>query len=213
MYTRLANNRGFNLIELMLSVVCSVFLLAGVCVFYNAAGQDYNASIFAQNLQNGANVIISKITEGETETISGVTSVYRLSTASAYLIPNGSAGYLYTCGGGSTATSCNSISTSGEIYFCQDSPCTSSDSTARWYYLNSTSTSVMYHYPGEPGNNDITIYTAPSNSTISLRFSPAFSNVVEIDADLIKTVSAKYTNSRIKNTSANLSTYVLLRNH
>ena len=71
----------------MMAVAFSVLLMTGVYGFYNASSQTYSSGISGQNLQDGANIVISKIIEGETE--SGV--VYRLSTAVSYMIPNGSA--------------------------------------------------------------------------------------------------------------------------
>jgi hypothetical protein len=78
----------------------------------------------------------------------------------------------------------------------------------------------MYHYPNEPGNKDITVYTAPTGSTFNLRFSPTYlgspavlsSRVVELDVDLFNTLPGFIKNtSMIK--SGDVSTYVLLRNH
>ncbi|MDE2027324.1 MAG: type II secretion system protein [Candidatus Omnitrophica bacterium] len=210
------NNRGFTLLELLMAVAFSVLLLTAVYGFFNATNQTYSAGISGQNLQDAAHIILSKITEGETE--SG--NIYRLATGVAFLVPNGVGTALYTCGGGTQTAPCNTNNPYGELYYCQDSPCTPTDATARWYYLNSAGTAVMYHYPGEPNNQDITIYTAPSGSTLSLRFSPAqvgsplasSTKTVEIDVDLTGNVSANITNRRLI-TSGDVSTYVLLRNH
>ena len=160
-------------------------------------------------------MVISKIIEGETES----NVVYRLSTAVSYMIPNGTTGFLYTCGAALQTAPCNTSNTSGEIYFCQDTPCTAADSTARWYYLTSAGTSIKYHYPG--GATDQAIYTAPKGSIMELRFLPAAvgasANVVEIDVALRLNLSTPNVikNSRTSSTSGSgaSSTFVLLRNH
>src|SRR5665213_2472258 len=88
------NHHGFTLVEMMMAVAFSVLLLTGVYGFYNASSQSFSSGISGQNFQDGANIVLSKIIEGESE--SGV--VYRLSTAVSYMIPNGSASALYSCG-------------------------------------------------------------------------------------------------------------------
>jgi hypothetical protein len=156
--------------------------------------------------------MISKMIEGEAE--SGV--VYRLETAVSYMIPNGVGTALYTCGGSAQTAPCNSSWPYSELYFCQDSPCTYTDSTARWYYLNSTGTSLIYHHPAAGGGTkEETVFTAPADSTLSLRFVAATntpSNAVEIDTAAIQTIAARITNQRLAASGA-ASTYVLLRNH
>ncbi len=97
------NNNAFTLMELMMAVSFSVLLMTGIYGFYNASNQVYNSGVSEQNLQTAANIVLSKIIEGETE--SGV--VYRLSTAASYMIPNGTGNYLYSCGGSPRATPCN----------------------------------------------------------------------------------------------------------
>ena len=214
------NNKAFNLVELMMAVSFSVLLMAAVYGFYNAASQSYSSGISGQTLQDGADIVLSKIIEGEIE--SGV--VYRLSTAVSYMIPNGSTNYLYTCGGSPQTAPCNTSNTSGELYYCQDSTCTATDSTARWYYLNSAGTAVIYHHPATGGGTiEENIYTAPKGSTLTLRFSPAqynsqtIPNVIEIDVALRLNLSATtvVTNTRLSTTSGSgaASTFVLLRDH
>jgi hypothetical protein len=197
------NSQAFTLIELMMAVAFSVILMTGVYSFYNTAQQVYSGGITGQTLQTGVNVIISKIIEGGTEPGG---SVFRLATAYSFYIPNGNA---------------------NTIYFCQDSPCSAADATARWYTLDPTNTEVLYHHPtSNPLGYDI-IYAAPTGSSFfnsatnskTLRFSPAqfgnppqpSSNVVEIDVALIENSTPGGTNNRLAN--GNASTYVLLRNH
>jgi len=204
------NNKGFSLSELMMAVACTVFLMAGIASFYTISSQSYTTGMSGQILQNGANIVLSKIIDGDTE--SGV--VYRLSTAQTYMVPNGAANHLYTCGGAPQSTSCDVSQTASELYYCQDAPtyCNSSDATARWYYLNHAGSAVMYHYPGEA--TDQAIYTAPTGSMLTLRFSPATStplNAIEIDVAVTQNISGGTTIRLAANGSA--STYVLLRNH
>ena len=59
------NNRAFNLVELMMAVAFSVLLLTGVYSFYNASSQSYSSGISGQTLQDGADIVLSKIIEGE----------------------------------------------------------------------------------------------------------------------------------------------------
>ncbi|MDE1921640.1 MAG: prepilin-type N-terminal cleavage/methylation domain-containing protein [Candidatus Omnitrophica bacterium] len=210
------NNKAFTLLELLMAVGVSVLLLTGVYGFFIVSNQTYSAGVSGENLQDAANTILGRITEGDTE--SG--NIYRLSTGVSFMVPNGVGTALYTCGGLAQTTPCNATYPYSEIYYCQDSPCTPTDSTARWYYLNGAGTSIMYHYPGEPNNQDITLYTAPSGSTLSLLFSPAqvgnpaqaSTKVVEINVDLTQNVSNSITNSRLK-ASGDALTYVLMRNH
>jgi len=208
----LTKNFGFTLVEMMIAVAFSVLLMAGVYGFYNTASQDYTSGISGQTLQDGTSIVLSKITEGESE--KGI--VYRLSTAVSYMIPNGGANFLYTCGGAAQAAPCNASNLSGELYYCQDTPCGSGDATARWYYLNNTGTAVIYHHPASNGGTiEENIYTAPPKTTLTLRFSPATSvpaNEVEIDVALTKALAANITNKRLA-TSGTVSTFVLLRDH
>jgi hypothetical protein len=204
-------------------VACTVLLMTGVYGFFNSAKQSYSSGLSGANLQDGANLVISKIVEGESE--SGV--VYRLSTAMSYMVPSGIANYMYTCGGIPQTAPCNVNWPFGELYYCQDSPCTSGDAT-RWYYLNSNGTAVMYHHPKTGGGFiDETLYQIPSgsNTSMSLRFSyPAFGNpavtsstVVQIDVGIRQNLSAPtaVANTRSSTTSGSgaATTLILLRNH
>ena len=218
------NKQAFTFIELMMAVAFSVLLLTGVYSFYDVSSQSYSSGISGQTLQDGTNIVLSKIIEGKIE--SGV--VYRLATSVSYMVPNGSTNSLYTCGGAPQVSPCNANNPSGELYYCQNSPCSQSgganNSTARWYYLNSAGTAVIYHHPATGGGTiEENIYTAPKGSTLTLRFSPAqynsqtIPNVIEIDVALRLNLSATtvVTNTRLSTTSGSgaASTFVLLRDH
>ena len=188
------NNLGFTLVELMIAVACTVFLMAGVYGFYTTSSQVYSSGISAQPLQDGANLALKRITEGVKEP--GGT-LYRLATSAAYFIPNG---VLNT------------------LYYCQDNPetfpCGTTDATVRWITLDPTNTQIRYYYAA---NTYITIYTAPAGTTLTLRFLPAAvvthsSCVVEIDVALNTNLAGGVNNSRLA-TSGTASTFVLLRNH
>ena len=79
------NHHAFTLTEMMIGVSFSVLLLTAVYGFYNASSQSYNAGISGQTLQDGANIVLSKIITGETES----NVVYRLETSVAYMIAPG----------------------------------------------------------------------------------------------------------------------------
>ena len=221
------NNHAFSMVELMLAVGFSVLLLTGVYGFFNAASQSYFAGIAGENLQDAANIVLSQITQGITES----TGVYRVSTAVSFMIPNGTTNYWYTCiGGNPQATSCNTSQPNSELYFCQDNSCAQSggvnESTARWYYLNSTGNAVIYHHPKTGGGYvEQTIYTAPTGTSLTLRFTPAqqpnpspppatiaIPNVIEIDVALTRNSLGGITNQRLV-FSGSASTFVLLRGH
>jgi len=190
----MVNKKAFSLVELLTALSFSVFLVTGVIAFYNVAGKSYSSGATAQNLQNGASIVLTKIIEGAAE--SG--TVYRLSTSTATFIPN--------------------VNT---LFFCQVSPCSAAILPSRSYALDATNTKILYFHPTlNPLGYDV-IYTAPTGSSFfnsatnskTLRFFsvPGLSNVIEIDVALTQNVSPGMLNSRVVSGSA--STYILLRNH
>ena len=85
------------------------------------------------------------------------------------------------------------------------------DGIERWFSLNNTSTSIIYHHPTASGTTDEIIYSAPTRATITLRFSipsgPQYTGVViGIDVAITKNVSSSVI-------SGSASTYVNIRNH
>ncbi len=87
------------------------------------------------------------------------------------------------------------------------------DGIDRTYRLNAGATSVIYHHPTSsfPAGEDQIIFTAPSGTTITLRFYiPAGAQytgvVVGIDAALTQNISGRAI-------SGCVSTYVNIRNH
>lgn len=189
------NHLGFSLVEMMMAVSFSVLLLTGVYGFYNTSSQSYSSGISGQALQDGASIALSKIIEGGTEPGGGI---FRLTTSAAAYIPTGNPNILY---------------------YCQNSPCITTDPTARHYALDPTSTKILYYHPtSNPLGYDI-IYQAPKGSSFfnqatnskTLRFSYAqynsqiLPNVIEIDIAL--------TGGTTRIHSGAASTFILLRNH
>lgn len=85
------------------------------------------------------------------------------------------------------------------------------DGVERWFRLDNSSTNLIYHHPTASGTIDETIYSAPTGTTITLRFSTPLGAqytgvVVGIDAALAKNVSGSAV-------SGSASTYVNIRNH
>lgn len=197
----LINQRAFILVELMAAVSFTVLLMIAVFSFYNASEQIYSSGITAGFLQDGANTVLKKIIEGQTE--SG--TVYRLATGASYYIPTGNSGQLYFCQGNSLIN-----------------PCTPSEPTARWYTLDPASTTLRYYHPTSNPLGYDAIYTAPAGTTLKVRFAPPPAPelpevgnqavVVAIDVALTQNVPAGTTNNTLA-ASGSASTYVLLRNH
>jgi competence protein ComGC len=85
------------------------------------------------------------------------------------------------------------------------------DAVQRWYYLNAGATAVLYHHPTAGGTINETIYTAPANTIITLRFSaPSGAQytgvVVGIDVALSQVIFGQ-------TVTGSASTYVNIRNH
>jgi len=191
------DQKGFSFVELMMAVGFTLILMAGVYGFYNSSGQIYSSGIAGQTLQDGANTVIRKIIDGQVEADK---ITYRLATSASYFIPDGNP---------------------SQLYFCQDNsltnPCSPADTTARWYNLDPTNTSLRYYHPtANPLGYDV-LYTAPAGSTLTLRFAPPTpppppavgyqASVVQIDVALIQNLNNKVA------ASGTATTYVLLRNH
>ncbi len=85
------------------------------------------------------------------------------------------------------------------------------DGVERWFTVNNTASSLIYHHPTASGTVDEVLYTAPAGAIITLRFStPAGSQyngiVIGIDVALTQALSGK-------TLSGAVSTYVNIRNH
>jgi len=85
------------------------------------------------------------------------------------------------------------------------------DRIERWFRLDNSSASIIYHHPTASGTTDENIYSAPTGATITLRFStpsgPQYTGVViAIDIAITKNVSGN-------TVSGSASTYVNIRNH
>ena len=177
---RLINNRAFTLVEIMIAATIAVIVIGIVLGFYSFSNQAYSMGVSRQQLQDDANIILTKIIEGKSEP----GGVFRLSEAVSYNIVGIS-----------------------ELHFV------GTDSIERWFSLDNSSTSIIYHHPtiSSPAGEDETICRVPTGSTITLRFSiPSGAQytgvVIGIDAAETKNVSGN-------TISGSASTYVNIRNH
>ncbi len=85
-------NKAFTVSELIITTMCTVILVSIVFNFYSIANVAYTSGLTTQALQDGANVILSKIMDGKSEP----GGVFRLSEGVSYSIPN--AGELHYIG-------------------------------------------------------------------------------------------------------------------
>ena len=198
----LVNKKAFTLIETVIAVTFTVILMTVIGSFYNTTRVVNASGTAGQMLQDGSNLILSKIIEGKTESIvinnNVVPTIYRLSEAVQYCIGTGA----WPCAGSASIA---------ELHF------KGTDGVECWYKLNSTSTQLIYCYPTSITNGVATsytnevIYTAPINATLTLRFwIPTVANypasVVGVDAALTQNVLGRAV-------AGSSSTIVHLRNH
>ena len=182
------NKRAFTLIEVLIATAFSVVLILVVVTFYSVTRKVYSSGLSMQLLEDGANIVLSKIIEGKTEP----GGVFRLAQAVSYCFGPG--------------TNCTP-SSPNQLYFI------GTDGINRWYHLNNTSTSLLYHHPtaGSPLGADEMIYTAPAGATLTLSFWPPTAidpNFKYPAADVGITVTLT------QNTvTGSVSTLVDLRNH
>jgi len=183
---RRANIKSYTLIEVLIATAITVILMVMVFGFFNLFKLVYSSGIAQQTLQDSTNIILGKIIEGKTEP----GGVYRLTEG---MCPNGV---------------CYNIANISELHYWGYP-----DGIERWYRLDGTSTQIIYHHPitGSPLGADEVIYTAPTGSTIALRFSiPTVANysaaVVQMDVALTQTIFGK----KISGAS---TTVVNIRNH
>ena len=174
----LINNKAFTLVEIMIVLLISVITIGTVLSFFYFSNKAYSMGVSRQQLQDDANVILTKIIEGKSEPA----GVFRLSEAVSYNIVGIS-----------------------ELHFV------GTDSIERWFSLDNSSASIIYHHPTAFGTTDEIIYSVSTGATITLRFSiptgAQYSGVViGIDAAITKNVSGNII-------SGSASTYVNIRNH
>ena len=85
------------------------------------------------------------------------------------------------------------------------------DGIERRYFLNNTGTSLVYRHPTAAGTQDEVLYTAPTRTTLTLRFWPlagsTYTNItVGIDVGLAKTVNGR-------SVVGSVTTMINIRNH
>ena len=178
----LKNRKAQTLTELLISSALIITLISSTLGAFILVKQVFVRDIVAANLQRDANVIMKKLIKGERE----AGGIFRLSEAVSYHIPDP-----------------NKIS---ELHFMSLPP----DTNERRYYLNAAGTSILYHHPGFPVNDEV-IYTAPQGAAIKLRFwtppGSMFTNIaVGIDVAVSQNMSGK-------NVSGSVTTIVNIRNH
>lgn len=78
----LTNKRAFTLAETVVAIAFTVVLMTIIGSFYNTTRGVNSAGTAGQMLQDGSNLVLSKIIEGKTEP----TGVYRLAEATNYSI-------------------------------------------------------------------------------------------------------------------------------
>ena len=190
-------NRAFTLVELLIAMAFTVVLMLGVANFYNFTKNTYNTILTQQPLQDGTNIVLSRIINGAAEP-GGV--VFRLSQAEHYCIGTGA-----WCGTGNS---------SAELHFKNPNV----DAYERWYKVDNASRSLVYHHPtaANPTGADETIYTAPSGATLTLFFwPPTIANPIEVNQPT-QSVHAKVTLTQSisgRTVAGSTSTLIVLRNH
>ncbi len=177
------NKKAFTLVEIMVSTACTLALILAVYNFYNLTKQVYTSVLSRQTLQDGANIVLSKIIEGGTEP----TGVFRLAQGASYCIGSG--------------LSCGTINAS-ELHFW------GTDSIERWYFLDNARTSLMYHHPtaANPAGADERVYAAPKGSILTLLFWIPTGNYPAADVG----VNVALTQNTI---TGSVTTQINLRNH
>ncbi len=141
------NRKAFTLAEVLIALAFSVSLMIVVTNFYSVTRKVFADGLSRQSLEDGAHIILSRIIGGKTEP----GGVVRLAQAVEYCFGPG-AGCL--------------PSSQHQLYF------TCLDNISRWYRLDNTNTSLIYHHPtaASPAGEDEVIYIAPSGVTIALDF-------------------------------------------
>ncbi len=177
------------MVELLIVVAITLILMIVVFNFYNLSKLVYSSGLAQQSLQDGVNIVLSKIIEGKTEP----SGVYRLAEGTSYCI--------------GTGVACSGPSSIAELHFW------GIDGTERWYKLDNTSTELIYHHPtvAYPSGSDDVIYTTPKGSILTLRFwVPNVANypaaVVGMDVALTQSVFGR-------TVTGDSTTIVNLRNH
>ena len=179
------NIRAFTLVEILAASACAIILIAIVYNFYNVVKKIYTDQASSQVLENGANIILSKMIEGGTES----TGVFRLSQASTYSI--------------TTGLDCNGVIATTQLHFLDTGPL-GTDNNDRWYALNNTCDEVIYHHPttDKPAGADEVIYKAPEGANIAFSF--------WIDSVFVAGIDIQLTHN---NATGAAATLVNVRNH
>ena len=162
----MSNKKAHTLTELLIASTLVILLIASVLGSFVFANSIYKTSVIRENLQRNAFVAMGKIIKGGYETSNPSTGVIRLAEAKF-------CGFTlhYPPALGETVTIPNST-----IYFSTlADPEPSTNPYHRWFILDSTKTSIIYHHPTSSVPMDEVIYAAPAGATITLNFwTPSF---------------------------------------
>ena len=159
------DKKGHTLIELLFASVIIVLLIASVLGCQIFADRIYQTNIIRENLQRDACIVMNKIINGGHETSNPDAGIVRLNEAMTYSFTK----HIPPLGSEVLA----SPYFNPFIYFniLSNIPSDSSKNPyARWFCLNNTNTSIIYHHPTNAGAVDEVIYTAPAGATITLEF-------------------------------------------
>ena len=185
------NKKAFTLVEILMATAITLILVVGMFNYYYVSKTAYITGLSKQMLADGANLVLSKISEGGIESGGGV---YRLAQGVSYCIGSG------------TSPSCGVVSTSELHFWC-------TDGIERWYRLGSGSASLIYHHPttGNPSGADETVYTTPTGSTFStLLFCIPTGNYPAANVGVSVTLAQNVSGKTI---TGSATTIVNLRNH
>lgn len=157
-----ANEKGHTLTELLFASAIIVMLIASVLGCEIFANRIYQNNVIRENLQRDAAIAMNKIIKGGYETSNSAVGIVRLHEALTYSFTKHVPPL-------ASETLANPY-VNPFIYFniLLD---TVKNPYDRWFCLNNTSTSIIYHHPSGSGTMDEVIYTAPAGATIILQFS------------------------------------------
>ena len=158
-----SNKKAHTLAELLIASALVIILIASVLGSFVFTNSFYKTSVIRENFQRAAFVAMGKIIKGSYETSNPSTGMIRLAEASLYGFakdrtepvpppPPGNTIYFFTL-----------AETMASSY-------TNTTPYNRWFTLNSTNTSIIYHHPTSSGSIDEVIYTAPAGANITLIF-------------------------------------------
>lgn len=181
---RFNNRKAHTLIEIMFACVITVILTTSTLGAFILTKQIYVSSIAQSNFQKDADIIVENIIKGKREPGTSYQGRYCISEA----------------------VSCTyNPQNVSELHFA------GIDGVDRWYRLNDSGTSILYHHPGISGTQDEVIYTAPQGASLTLRFWQFPGEAYDKVATCVYVAISQ--NMFGKNISGSATTMVTIRNH